>query len=123
MSVVNELSFRESVDLMFNCVVGLLDLLSGLEEKIRVCNVIYIVWFGVRLWGEIKIFIGYCFVYFEYMEFVKGGICYVISVNQDEVEVLVVFMIYKCVLVEVFFGGFKGGLCIDLCEWDEYELE
>lgn len=32
-------------------------------------------------------------------------------------------MIYKCVLVEVLFGGFKGGLCIDLCEWDEEEFE
>ncbi|MFQ3350734.1 MAG: glutamate dehydrogenase (NAD(P)+), partial [Candidatus Arcticimaribacter sp.] len=33
-----DLSFRESVDVMFNRAVSLMDLSPGLEEKIRVCN-------------------------------------------------------------------------------------
>lgn len=32
-------------------------------------------------------------------------------------------MIYKCVIVEMLFGGFKGGFCIDLCVWSEEEFE
>jgi glutamate dehydrogenase (NAD(P)+) len=123
MSAVNEPSFRESVDLMFNRAVGLLDLPPGLEEKIRVCNATYTVRFGVRLRGEIKTFTGYRSVHSEHMEPVKGGIRYATSVNQDEVEALAALMTYKCALVEAPFGGSKGGLCIDPREWDEYELE
>ena len=41
-----EPSFRESVDLMFNRAVALLDLSPGLEEKIRVCNATYTVVLG-----------------------------------------------------------------------------
>lgn len=123
MSAANEPSFRESVDLMFNRAVGLLDLPPGLEEKIRVCNATYTVRFGVRLRGEIKTFTGYRSVHSEHMEPVKGGIRYATSVNQDEVEALAALMTYKCALVEAPFGGSKGGLCIDPREWDEYELE
>ena len=39
--VANEPSFRESVDLMFNRAVALMDLPPGLEDKIRVCNSTY----------------------------------------------------------------------------------
>ena len=123
MSAANEPSFRESVDLMFNRAVGLLDLPPGLEEKIRVCNATYTVRFGVRLRGEIKTFTGYRSVHSEHMEPVKGGIRYATSVNQDEVEALAALMTYKCALVEAPFGGSKGGLCIDPREYDEYELE
>ena len=48
---LREPSFRESVDLMFNRAVRLMDLSPGLEEKIRVCNSTYTVRFGVRLRG------------------------------------------------------------------------
>ena len=51
MSAANEMSFRESVDMMFNRAVALMDLPLGLEEKIRVCNATYTVRFGVRLRG------------------------------------------------------------------------
>ncbi len=119
----NEPSFRESVDLMFNRAVALMDLPPGLEEKIRVCNATYTVRFGVRLRGDIKTFTGYRSVHSEHMEPVKGGIRFAPSVNQDEVEALAALMTYKCALVEAPFGGSKGGLCIDPREYEEYELE
>ncbi len=119
----NEPSFRESVDLMFNRAVSLMDLPPGLENKIRVCNATYTVRFGVRLRGAIHTFTGYRSVHSEHMEPVKGGIRYAMSVNQDEVEALAALMTYKCALVETPFGGSKGGLCIDPREWEEHELE
>ena len=118
-----EPSFRQSVDLMFNRAVRLMDLSPGLEEKIRVCNSTYTVRFGVRLRGKIETFTGYRSVHSEHMEPVKGGIRYALSVNQDEVEALAALMTYKCALVETPFGGSKGGLCIDPRQWDEHELE
>ena len=118
-----EPSFRDSVDIMFNRAVRLMDLPPGLEEKIRVCNATYTVRFGVRLRGEIKTFTGYRSVHSEHMEPVKGGIRYAMNVTQDEVEALAALMTYKCALVEVPYGGSKGGLRINPREWDEFELE
>ena len=118
-----EPTFRESVDVMFNRAVALMDLPPGLEEKIRVCNATYTVRFGVRLRGQLHTFTGYRSVHSEHMEPVKGGIRFAPSVNQDEVEALAALMTYKCALVEAPFGGSKGGLCLDPRDWDEHELE
>ena len=122
-TAANEPSFRDSVDLMFNRAVALMDLPPGLEEKIRVCNATYTVRFGVRLRGQIQTFTGYRSVHSEHMEPVKGGIRYSLEVNQDEVEALAALMTYKCALVEAPFGGSKGGLCIDPRQYEEHELE
>ena len=108
-SSVNEPSFRESVEIMYNRAVQLMDLPDGLKEKIRVCNATYTVRFGVRLRGDIHTFTGYRSVHSEHMEPVKGGIRYSLDVNQDEVEAP--------------FGGSKGGLCLDPRQYDEHELE
>jgi glutamate dehydrogenase (NAD(P)+) len=123
MAPVKEPSFRQSVDLMFNRAVALMDLPPGLEEKIRVCNATYTVRFGVRLRGQIQTFTGYRSVHSEHMEPVKGGIRFSLGVHQDEVEALAALMTYKCALVEAPFGGSKGGLCIDPRLYDEHELE
>jgi glutamate dehydrogenase (NAD(P)+) len=122
-TATKEPTFRESVDMMFNRAVRLMDLSPGLEEKIRVCNATYTVRFGVRLRGAIHTFTGYRAVHSEHMEPVKGGIRYAPNVHQDEVEALAALMTYKCALVEVPYGGSKGGLCIDPRAWDEHELE
>ena len=118
-----EPSFRESVDIMVNRAMALMDLAPGLEEKIRVCNATYTVRFGVRLRGDIHTFTGYRSVHSEHMEPVKGGIRYALGVHQDEVEALAALMTYKCALVEAPFGGSKGGLRIDPREWEEHELD
>ena len=123
MASKTQISFRESVDTMYGRAASLLDLQPGMEEKIRVCNSTYTVRFGVRLNGKIQTFTGYRSVHSEHMEPVKGGIRYAKSVNQNEVEALAALMTYKCALVEIPFGGAKGGLCIDPREFEDHELE
>lgn len=118
-----ELTFRQSVDLMFDRAATHLDLSDGLKHKIKVCNSVYTVRFGVKLRGTIHTFTGYRAVHSEHQEPVKGGIRYALSVDQDEVEALAALMTYKCALVQVPFGGSKGGLAIDPNEWDVDELE
>lgn len=120
---MGEPSFRDSVNIMVNRAMALMDLSPGLEEKIRVCNATYTVRFGVRLRGAIHTFTGYRSNHSEHMEPVKGGIRYSLAVNQDEVEALAALMTYKCALVETPFGGAKGGLCIDPRAWEEHEIE
>ena len=118
-----ETTFRESVDMMFERAAAHIDISPGLKEKIRVCNSTYTVRFGVRLRGEIHTFVGYRAVHSEHREPVKGGIRYALSVNQDEVEALAALMTYKCSLVELPFGGSKGGLCINPSDWEPFEME
>lgn len=118
-----EPSFRDSVDMMFAQAAKLIEMPEGLEEKIRVCNSTYTVRFGVKLRGRIFTFTGYRSVHSEHMEPVKGGIRYAETVHQDEVEALAALMTYKCAVVEVPFGGSKGGLRINPREWSADELE
>ncbi|MBB4657818.1 Glu/Leu/Phe/Val family dehydrogenase [Parvularcula dongshanensis] len=118
-----EMTFRESTDMMFDRAAAHLDVSDGLKHKIKVCNSVYTVRFGVRLRGDIHTFTGYRAVHSEHVEPVKGGIRYAMSVNQDEVEALAALMTYKCALVTVPFGGSKGGLTLNPREWDEDELE
>ena len=68
MSPKNEPSFRESVDLMFNRAVKLIDLPPGLGQQIRLCNATYTVRFCVRLRGEMQTFTGYRAVHSDHME-------------------------------------------------------
>ena len=118
-----EPSFRDSVDIMFNRAASMLDLPPGLVEKIRVSNSTYTVRFGVKLRGDIQTFTGYRSVHSEHAEPVKGGIRFAPDVNQNEVEALAALMTYKCAVVEVPFGGSKGGLTINPREWEEHEME
>lgn len=118
-----ELNFRQSVDLMFNRAASFVDISPKMIEKIRVCNATYTVRFGVKLRGEVHTFVGYRAVHSEHKEPVKGGIRYSLAVNQDEVEALAALMTYKTALVDIPFGGSKGGLCINPKDWTEEELE
>jgi len=114
-----ELNFRQSVERA----ASFTDIPPKMVEKIRVCNATYTVRFGVKLRGEVHTFTGYRSVHSEHREPVKGGIRYAMSVNQDEVEALAALMTFKTALVEVPFGGSKGGLCIRPKDWSEDELE
>lgn len=115
--------FLESVNLMYDRAVDLLDLPGDVAQTIKACNSTYEVQFSVRLRDKLHTFKGYRSVHSEHMEPAKGGIRYSIEVNKDEVEALAALMTYKCALVEAPFGGSKGGLIIDPTEWEPHEME
>ena len=122
--------FLESIEVNYKKAVECLQKTEGKEVysdelagQIMTANSTYVVRFGVRLRGTIYTFTGYRSVHSDHFEPVKGGIRYDVEVNQDEVEALAALMTYKCSLVEVPFGGSKGGLEINIRDWKEDELE
>tara|TARA_B100001029_G_C15040661_1_gene443374 strand:- start:292 stop:1692 length:1401 start_codon:yes stop_codon:yes gene_type:complete len=99
------------------------DLSIDLAKKIITCNSTYTVRFGVRLRGEIYTFEGWRSVHSEHMEPTKGGIRFDIETHAEEVEALAALMSYKCAIINVPYGGSKGGLKINPLEWKKQELE
>ena len=118
-----ELSFRQSVDRMFDRAIATMNLPLGLAEQIRSCNSVYQVQFGVKLGDQYEVFTGWRAVHSEHILPVKGGIRYADFANQDEVEALAALMSYKCAIVMIPFGGSKGALKIDPRRYSEKDLE
>jgi glutamate dehydrogenase (NAD(P)+) len=122
--------FLKSIEVNFKKATKYLQKINGeefltddLANQIMMANATYLVRFGVRLRGKIFTFTGYRSVHSDHFEPVKGGIRYDLLVDQKEVEALAALMTYKCALVEVPFGGAKGGLIININEWKPEELE
>ena len=114
--------FLDSVNHMVDRALGTLDLPPGLADQIKVTNSIYRTQFPVEIRGNVRVFTGWRAVHSEHRLPVKGGIRYAMEVDQQEVEALAALMSYKCAIVDVPFGGSKGGLQIDPTEYEVKEL-
>jgi glutamate dehydrogenase (NAD(P)+) len=119
----NEVSFKDSVNLSFDKAVATLDVAPGMSNYIRNVNNVYQVRFPVKIKGNIETFIGWRAVHSDHKLPAKGGIRFAPHVNQDEVEALAALMTYKCALVDVPFGGSKGGLLINPHDYERSEME
>ena len=120
----SRLTFRESVDKMVHRAMQYLQLPMGLPSEIIACNSVIKVQFPVKLSdGKYHIITGWRAVHSDHRLPVKGGIRYSMGVNQDEMEALAALMTYKCAIVNVPYGGSKGGVKIDPRKYSEYELE
>jgi glutamate dehydrogenase (NAD(P)+) len=86
----------------------------GLLEQVRACNGVYRIRFPVEHDdGEIQVVEAYRVEHSHHRLPVKGGLRFSPDLNQDEVMALAALMTYKCALVDVPFGGAKGGVRID----------
>jgi glutamate dehydrogenase (NAD(P)+) len=118
------LTFSENVNRMVDRALDHLDLPQGLAEQIKVCNNVLEVRFPVQLDnGAYKTFHGWRAVHSDHRLPAKGGIRYAPNVEQDEVVALATLMTYKCAIVNVPYGGSKGGLQINPRDYSEDELE
>jgi glutamate dehydrogenase (NAD(P)+) len=115
--------FFSNVNHMVDRAFGAMDLSRGLEQQIQVTNSVYRVNFPVEIRGEVKVFTGWRAVHSEHRLPAKGGLRFAPIVNQDEIEALAALMSYKCAIVDVPFGGSKGGLLINPADYQEHEMK
>jgi len=73
--------------------------------------------------GTIKVFEGYRVIHNDVLGPGKGGIRYAMDVSLDEVKALAAWMTWKCAVVNVPFGGAKGGIICDPRQLTKTELE
>ena len=121
---VEEVSFSCDVAHKVGSVLQTMDLPPGVAGAIESCHSVLQVQFPVRMDdGSYRVFKGWRAVHSDHRLPVKGGIRYAPCVNQDEVEALAALMTYKNALVDVPYGGSKGGLQLDPRQFSETELE
>ena len=122
--MVPEDSFFQQVNLNFDRAAQFTDYPPGLLEQVKICNSVCHMTFPLkRDDGEIEVIHAWRAEHSHHKQPTKGGIRYSTLVNEDEVIALAALMTYKCTIVDVPFGGAKGGVQINTKNYSTAELE
>jgi glutamate dehydrogenase (NAD(P)+) len=117
-------SFFQSVEKSFDKAARFTKWDIGILEQIKACNSVYQMRFPIkRDDGTIEVMEAYRVQHSQHKTPCKGGIRFSEEVNQDEVMALAALMTYKCAIVNVPFGGGKGGIKLNPKKYTAYELE
>lgn len=123
MSAETHYSFFHSVERSFDKAAKFTNWDPGLLEQIKQCNSVLRLHFPVKVNDKIEVIKAYRVQHSQHKSPCKGGIRYSPEVNLDEVMALAALMTYKCAIVNVPFGGAKGGITIDPKKYTAYDLE
>ena len=116
-------SFLASVNQNFDKAASYTSIPKGILEQIKVCNAVYEIKFPVRIGDQIEVINAFRAQHSHHRLPTKGGIRYNEHVDKEEVEALAALMTYKCAIVDVPFGGAKGGVKINPKNYSEEQLE
>jgi glutamate dehydrogenase (NAD(P)+) len=123
-AIMSGVAFFEQVNRYFDKAAPLTGQAPGLLAQIKACNAVYHMTFPLeRDSGEIEVIHAWRAQHSGHKLPSKGGIRYALNVDEDEVVALAALMTYKCALVDVPFGGAKGGIRIDRARYSDAELE
>ncbi|MEN9950133.1 MAG: hypothetical protein RLY85_885 [Bacteroidota bacterium] len=118
-----EYSFFDAVCKSFDKASKFTSFDAGILEQIKQCNSVLRMHFPVKIGDKIEVIKAYRVQHSHHKQPCKGGIRFSEMVNLDEVMALAALMTYKCAIVDVPFGGAKGGISIDPKKYSAYDLE
>ncbi len=118
-----DLNLWNIVGRQFDKAAATLDYPEGLLKQIKACNAVYYVQFPVRFGDRYEMFQGWRAEHSQHRKPTKGGIRYSEFVTQEEIMALAALMTYKCAIVDVPFGGSKGGVCLNPRNYTPVQLE
>jgi glutamate dehydrogenase (NAD(P)+) len=95
----------------------------GLLHQIKICNSIYKMYFPIEIEGKVQVIEGIRVQHSHHKTPTKGGIRYSEFVNEDEVKALATLMTFKCAVVDVPFGGAKGGIKVQPQQYTTRQME
>jgi glutamate dehydrogenase (NAD(P)+) len=117
-------SFLEQVNRIFDQAASHTTHDATLLRQIKTCNAVMSVSFPVRRDdGSLDVIEGWRAQHSHHKLPTKGGIRFAPDVHAEEVMALAALMSYKCAIVDVPFGGAKGGIRIDAAKRTPAELE
>ncbi len=117
-------NFFESVTKSFDKAAKFTNWETGILEQIKECNSVFRMKFPIkRDDGSVEVIEAYRAQHSHHKTPCKGGIRFSEAVDQDEVMALAALMTYKCAIVNVPFGGAKGGIKINPREYSAFELQ
>ena len=120
---VEDLNLWNIVCRQFDRAAATLDVPEGLLKQIKACNAVYYVQFPVRFGDHYEIFQGWRAEHSQHRKPTKGGIRYSEFVTHEDVMALAALMTYKCAIVDVPFGGSKGGVCFNPKKYTREQVE
>ena len=118
-----EYSFFDAVCKSFDKAAKYTKFDEGILEQIKQCNSVLRMHFPVKIGDKVEVIKAYRVQHSHHKLPCKGGIRFSDMVNLDEVMALSALMTYKCAIVNVPFGGAKGGISIDPKKYSAYDLE
>ena len=118
-----EYSFFDAVCKSFDKAAKYTTFDSGILEQIKQCNSVLRMHFPVKIGDKVEVIKAYRVQHSHHKQPCKGGIRFSEMVNLDEVMALAALMTYKCAIVDVPFGGAKGGISINPKKYSAYDLE
>ncbi len=118
------ISFSAQVDENFDRAAELTSHDASLLAQVKRCNSVFAMSFPLRRDdGRIEVVHAWRAEHSQHKLPTKGGVRYSSTVNEDEVKALASLMTYKCAIVNVPFGGAKGGVKISRRNYSDGELE
>lgn len=121
--MAGQYSFFDAVCKSFDKAAKFTPFDQGLLEQIKQCNSVLRMNFPVKIGDRIEVIKAYRVQHSQHKLPCKGGIRFSDMVNLDEVMALAALMTYKCAIVNVPFGGAKGGIAINPRNYSAYDLE